>query len=90
MEFHKLALSLNSICLLSLVYACFEKISVMDMLSQFSQANHASVHTSDSNTTFFVVFVLPILKSVVACRHTFIWRLTSKLDLQSQLTSLDI
>lgn len=35
MEFHKLALSLDFICLLSLVYACFEKISVMDMLSQF-------------------------------------------------------
>lgn len=36
MEFHKLALAVDYIYLLSLVYACFEKISVMDMLSQFS------------------------------------------------------
>ncbi len=70
MEFHKLALALNCICLLSLVYACLEKISVMDMLSQFSQANRASVHIFEYGTTFFVVFVLPILNSVIVCRHT--------------------
>lgn len=70
MDFHKLALALDCIRLFLLVYACFEKISVMDMLSQFSQANHASVHIFECGTTFFVVCVLPILNSVIVCRHT--------------------
>lgn len=89
MEFHKLALAVDYIYLLSSVYAYSEKIFVIHISSQFPQANHASVHILNSNTTFFVVFVLPILKSVIACGHTLIWRPPSKLASQSQPTSLD-
>ena len=90
MEFHKLALAVNYIYLLSSVYVCSEKIFVIHISSHFPQANHASGHILNSNTTFFVVFVLPILKSVIACGHTLIWRSPSKLASPSQPTSLDI